>query len=253
MMKIVIVDDEELARARLFALVHELGMGTVVAEACNGREAIQVIHAHQPHVVLLDILMPGMNGMEVADQLVNLNLNPTPIIIFTTAYSEHAVEAFERQAIDYLLKPIRKERLEQALKRAYTLLQTQPLGDTDLPKPVARTHIGAYIRGEIRLIPVQQVYYFLASQKYVVMHWKQGEVLISEALKDLEEEFAGQFLRIHRAILVAARYIASLSKTTTGRYYIKLKDLDKSLEVSRRLLPAVKRTLRDMRIPGSEK
>lgn len=250
-MKIVIVDDEELARARLLALVRELGMGTVVAEASNGREAMQVIHAHQPHVVLLDILMPGMNGMEVADQLANFN--PAPIIIFTTAYSEHAVAAFERQAIDYLLKPIRKERLEQALQRAYTLLQTQPLGSADLPKPVARTHIGVYIRGEIRLIPVQQVYYFLANQKYVVMHWKQGEVLISEALKDLEEEFAGQFLRIHRAILVAARYIASLSKTTTGHYYIKLKEIEKSLEVSRRLLPAVKRTLRDMRIPGSDK
>jgi two-component system response regulator AlgR len=249
-MKIVIVDDEELARARLLALVRELGMGTVVAEASNGREAIQVIHAHQPHVVLLDILMPGMNGMEVAEQLANLN--PAPILIFTTAYSEHAVEAFERQAIDYLLKPIRKERLEQALKRAYTLLQTQPLCSVDLPKPVARTHIGVYIRGEIRLIPVQQVYYFLANQKYVVLHWKQGEVLINEALKDLEEEFAGQFLRIHRAILVAARYIASLSKTTTGRYYIKLQEIEKSLEVSRRHLPAVKTTLRDMRIPGSD-
>lgn len=247
-MKIIIVDDEPLARARLSALVNELGMGQIVAEANNGREAISAARAHQPDVILLDIRMPGMNGMEVAEHLATLS--PAPIIIFTTAYSEHALEAFERQAIDYLLKPIRKNRLEQALKHAYTILHAQPLATADLPRPAARTHISVYIRGEIRLIPVNQVYYFFATQKYVVLHWKQGEVLITETLKDLEAEFAGQFLRLHRNSLVATVQIASLYKTSNGRTYVKLREIDKTLEVSRRHLPTVRIILRDMRISG---
>jgi two-component system response regulator AlgR len=247
-MRIIIVDDEPLARDRLSALVNELGMGQIVAEAGNGREAITAARAHQPDVILLDVRMPGMNGMEVAEQLATLS--PAPIVIFTTAYSEHALEAFERQAVDYLLKPIRKDRLEQALKRAYTIMHAQPLATSDLPRPAARTHISVYIRGEIRLIPVNQIYYFFATQKYVVLHWKQGEVLINETLKDLEEEFAGQFLRLHRNSLVAAVQIASLYKNGNGRTYVKLRELDKTLEVSRRHLPTVRTILRDMRISG---
>lgn len=249
-MKILIVDDEPLARDRLRALVSEIGIGKIVAEAGNGKDALHVARVHQPEVVLLDIRMPGMDGMQAAEQLALLH--PTPIIIFTTAYGEYALEAFERQAVDYLLKPIRKERLEQALKRAYTFIQTQsPRPLQTATTPSARTHISYYLRGEVRLIPVKQIYYFFAHQKYVVLRWKEGEVLISETLKDLENEFAGQFLRIHRSTLVALVHVARLSKESNGRSYLHLKNINDPLEVSRRHLQTVKKVLKDMRISCS--
>jgi two-component system response regulator AlgR len=244
-MKILIVDDEPLARARLRALVDELGCCEIVADVGNGNEALSVAHAFQPEVILLDIRMPGMDGIEAAKQFASYH--PVPALIFTTAFSEHAVEAFEHHAVDYLLKPIRKERLEQALKRAYSFLQSRS-ASLPIKKPNARTHISYNFRGEMRLIPVNKIYSFLADQKYVVVHWAEGEALITEALKELETEFAGQFLRIHRSTLVAMGQIKSLSKEKNGRSYIHLKAFDKPLEVSRRHLQEVKTLLKDMRI-----
>jgi two-component system response regulator AlgR len=244
MMKIIIADDEPLARDRLRALIKELGMGKVVAMANNGMEVLFATRAYQPELVLLDIHMPGMDGLQTAGQLALFH--PAPVIIFTTAYEEYAVEAFEYQAIDYLMKPIRKERLEQALNRAYTFIQT-PAAFPQMPTPAARTHISYYRRGELLLAPVNQIYYFFANQKYVVLRWVDGEALISEALRDLEQEFAGQFLRIHRSTLVAMVQIAGLIKKD-GRSYIQLKDISETLEVSRRHLPIVRILLKDMRI-----
>jgi two-component system response regulator AlgR len=251
-MKIIIVDDERLARDRLRALVNETGVGEVVGEAGNGRDALGVIHALHPDVVLLDIRMPGMDGMKVAQEL--KNITPTPIIIFTTAYGDHALEAFEHQAVDYLLKPIRKDRLEKALYRAKALLnpEANSYGQAEGGKrPAARSHISVTIRGELRLIPVNQIYYFMADEKYVILYWTQGEVLIGETLKDLEQEFAGQFLRIHRSTLVSMVHITSLSKDSEGRSYIRLKGRTEMLEVSRRHLPEVRKILKDMRISGA--
>jgi two-component system, LytTR family, response regulator AlgR len=244
MMKILIVDDEPLARERLRALVNEMGMGEVVGEAGNGKEALLMVRAHEPQVVLLDTRMPGMDGIEAAQQLTSLD--QPPVVIFTTAYSEHALEAFEHQAIDYLLKPISKERLEQALKRAYAFIQGQLKSPP--ATPAARTHISYFKRGELCLLPVNKVYYFFAHQKYIIVYWEGGEVLITEALKDLEQEFAGQFLRIHRSTLVALTQITSLSREN-NRTYLRLKDVSKPLEVSRRHVQKVKQILRDMRLP----
>ena len=248
-MKILIVDDEPLARERLRALVNETGMGEIVAEVDNGKDAIENTRVHRPEVILLDIRMPGIDGMQVAKHLTSLNL--TPAIIFTTAYSEHAWEAFEHQAVDYLLKPIRKERLEQALKRAYTFIQTHqfiPPGT-----PTVRTHIHYSLRGEVRVIPVNQIYYFFARHKYVMLYWKDQnkikEVPITEPLINLEKEFVGQFLRIHRSTLVATTQIEGLRKEDNGRYYLLLKDCSTALEVSRRHLKVLKRFLKDMRVP----
>ncbi|MCK5662799.1 MAG: response regulator transcription factor [Thiotrichaceae bacterium] len=240
-MKILIVDDEPLARARLHALVDELGIGKVIAEAGNGREALNAVEAYQPDVVLLDIRMPGIDGMQAAKQFTS----PKPVLIFTTAFPEHAVEAFEHQAVDYLLKPIHKERLEQALKRAYIFLQTQAPTAT----PTARTHISYYLRGERLLVPVNKIYYFLAEQKYILVRWIEGEILITEALKDLEKEFAGQFLRIHRSTLVAMGHIRRLSQNPNGHAVIYLDNIEKPLEVSRRHLQMLKTLLKDMRLP----
>jgi len=247
MMKIVIADDEPLARIRLQALVEELGLGDVVAEACNGKEVLSAVHAYQPEIILLDIRMPGMDGMRTAEKLGSLH--PLPAIIFTTAYDDHAVEAFERQAVDYLLKPIRKDRLEQALKRAHTFVQNQSPTPPPSQVPTARTHIRYFLHGETRLVPVNQIYYFISEQKYVVLRWTEGEVLINEALKDLEQEFAGQFLRIHRGALVAMVQLAAFFKKN-GRSYIRLKDVEEPLEVSRRHLRNVKTIIKDMRLPS---
>ncbi|OUD14469.1 LytR/AlgR family response regulator transcription factor [Thioflexithrix psekupsensis] len=248
-MKIVIVDDERLARDRLRALVHEIGLGEVVGEAANGREALSVIHALHPDVVLLDIRMPGMDGMRVAEELEQLAL--APMVIFTTAYGDHALEAFDKQAIDYLLKPIRKDRLEKALARAHTLLQPQATDEEGEKRPTARSHISVTIRGELRLIPVNQIYYFMADEKYVILYWAQGEVLIGETLKDLEREFSGQFLRIHRSNLVSMVHITSLVKDSEGRSYLRLKGRTELLEISRRHLPEVRKILKDMRVSGA--
>ncbi|MEN8215839.1 MAG: LytTR family DNA-binding domain-containing protein [Pseudomonadota bacterium] len=246
MMKIIIADDEPLARNRLQALIEELGMGEIVAEARNGKEVLSAVHAYQPEIILLDIRMPGMDGMQTAEALASLH--PQPAVIFTTAYSDHAVEAFERHAVDYLMKPIRKERLEQALKRAYTFIQNQSPNPPE-PTPAARTHISYYLHGERRVVPVNQIYYFLSEQKYVTLRWAKGEILINEALRDLEKEFAGQFLRIHRSTLVAMVQLASFFKEKNGRSYLRLKDVEEPLEVSRRHLQTVKSILKDMRLP----
>ena len=247
-MKILIADDEPLARERLHALINELGIGEVVAEAANGQETLELVRVYEPDVVLLDIRMPGMDGMEVIQQLALLE--PTPAVIFSTAYSNHALEAFEHQAIDYLLKPIRKERLEQALKRTYSLKPLKSATISPVAIPRARTQVSYYQRGVLSLVPVNQIYYFYAYDKYVMMCCKEGEILISETLKDLEKEFAGQFLRIHRGTLVAITQITGLKKSIgiTRRCYILLKDVKKPLEVSRRHLQTVKQLLKDMRL-----
>lgn len=247
-MKILIADDERLARERLRALLNEIGVGESVMEARNGREAVNIAAAFHPALVFLDIRMPGMDGMQAAKELSQLYVKP--IIIFTTAYGEHALEAFEHQAIDYLLKPIKKERLEQAIKRARALMpETHP---TIIPTTTnARSHITAYIRGELCPIPVNEIYFFSADEKYVLLRWKHGNVLVAETLKDLEKEFAGQFLRIHRSRLVAMVHIASLTRDGKGHYYIKLKELTELLEISRRHLPNVRKVLKDMRISGA--
>lgn len=243
-MNILIVDDEPLARERLRALLGELGIKEeTIAEADNGRNAISIARACHPEVVLLDIRMPGTDGMQVA-QALSL-LHPTPSIIFTTAYGDRALEAFEYKAVDYLLKPINKEHLRHALKRAHLLKQSlavSPVSDA------SRSHISVTMRGQLQLIPVNQIYYFIADQKFVTFHSTNGQFLISDTLKDLEKEFAGQFLRIHRATLVAVTKIDSLNKDKNGHSYVKLRGLNTVLEVSRRHLPTVRKTLKDMRV-----
>ncbi|MBE9563237.1 MAG: response regulator transcription factor [Proteobacteria bacterium] len=233
MIKVIIVDDEPLARKRLRALVNEIGIATIVAEADNGKDALRFFELYQPDVMLLDIHLPEIDGMQIAKQLIST------IIIFTTAYSEHALEAFEHQAIDYLVKPIRKERLEQALKRAYNFLPNLP---------TARTHISYFKRGEKSLIAVNEVYYFLAQENYTMLRWLDGEILISETLKDLEQEFNEQFLRIHRRFLIAINRIEALVKEKNGHSHIQLKNISETLEVSRRQLPAVNRFLKNTHV-----
>ena len=245
MMKILIIDDEPLARQRLHSVIAELGSNVVVAEGSNGEQAVALCQQHQPDVVLLDIRMPGMSGIEAAHHL--NKLETPPAIIFTTAYDDYAIPAFETHAVDYLLKPVRKERLGDALAAAkrLTRVQLHALGRSNGDN-AQRQHISARLGGELRLIPIGDIRYMQAEHKYVTVRYGQGTVLIEESLKSLEEEFALEFLRIHRNALVALRYIASLEKERGGGHHVKLRDVQETLEVSRRHLPNVRKMMKTM-------
>ncbi len=242
-MKILIVDDEPPARHRLGALLDELGVGKVVGEASNGRQALERMAEEMPDVLLLDIRMPGMDGLEVARHLTAFD--SPPAVIFTTAYDQHALAAFEAQAVDYLLKPIRRDRLRDALDRVrrLTRAQLEALQNADTR---ARTHISATRHGSLVLVPVDQVCYFQADQKYVTVAYVEGQVLIEEPLKALESEFGDRFLRIHRNALVAPHYVDALERDAQGHYRIRLKGIGETLEVSRRMLAVVKHRLKTL-------
>jgi two-component system response regulator AlgR len=242
-MKILIVDDEPLARSRLRDLLDDIGGHQVAGEAANGREAIELVQQLHPDVVLLDIHMPEMSGLEVA---IHLNrMDKAPPVIFTTAYSEHALAAFDANAVDYLLKPIRAARLEQALAKAQPL-QQQQLAALGRESGQARSHISANYRGGIKLIPVEEIIYFHSDSKYVAVHTADGEVLIDESLKNLEQEFTDRFTRIHRNSLVANASIEALEKIGENHFHLRLRGCDTPLEISRRQLPTVRKLISDL-------
>lgn len=234
-MKVLVVDDEALARQRLISLLEELGPDYQLAgESVNGEDAIAFCSQHEVDVVLMDIHMPGTNGIEAAKVLATREVPPA--VIFTTAYSEHALSAFDANAADYLLKPIRREKLQLAMEKAarLTRLQASQLENGDQSCLVAK------YRGGIERVPVSDIYYFQADNKYVVARHKKGEVLLEDSLKSLEQRFAAQFLRIHRNALVAQDKIRSLEKDSEGGYRVRMADIDEMLEVSRRHLAVVR-------------
>ena len=241
-MKILIVDDETLARQRLSSMVEELGAPyQLAAEAANGQEAIDMCQTREIDLVLMDIRMPGIDGLAAAAELAKHETPPA--IIFTTAYDEHALTAFERSATDYLLKPIRRQRLQQALERAQRFTRAQ-LSSTKEEKTAARTHICAQLGRELRTISLDEIVYFQAEQKYVVAHLSSGEVLLEEPLKRLEEEFFEHFLRIHRNALVSKKRLIGMLKDQNGHCQAKLDGCTKKLEISRRHLPSVRSWLK---------
>ena len=244
-MKILIVDDEQLARERLVDILLEIDPGQQVLEAENGLTALAVVEKEAPDVILLDIRMPVMDGLETAYHL--SGLEHPPAVIFTTAYQDHAIRAFELQAVDYLMKPIRRERLETALQRSRLIKRaavTALREHTDGPAP--RSHLSASSYGKIELIPVAEIRYLKAEQKYVVVGWAGKESLINESLKSLEKEYADHFLRIHRNALVAPKFIQSLKKEKDGIYYLYLQDNAAGFPVSRRHLHEVRHTLKHL-------
>jgi two-component system response regulator AlgR len=242
-MKILIVDDEAPARARLRRVLEELDDCEVSGEAANGREALQLAASLQPDILLLDIRMPGMDGLEAARHL--QSLEQPPAVIFTTAYNDYAVQAFDAHAVDYLLKPVRRERLVDALQHACipTRLQANALQEASAV-PASRQRICASVRGSLQLIEVDDIRYFLADQKYVSVVTPDGEVLIEETLKALEEEFTDRFVRIHRNALVARDYIAGLERDDEGHGRLKLSGIATTLEVSRRHIADIRRLVK---------
>ena len=244
-MKILIADDEPLARSRLRRILEDIGQYDIVGEAVNGKDVLIQAGELKPDLILLDIRMPQMDGLEATLHLSNLD-NP-PAIIFTTAFSEHALAAFASHAVDYVLKPIRRERLEQAIQKARKVNRAQllELGQYD-ETDHSRTHISAQISGNIRLVPIEDIFFFQAEQKYTTVRYKLGEVLIDESLKSLEEEFGDRFVRIHRNALVAKTHLDALEKLANGQWIIKMRGLDAALEVSRRHMTDVRKLLKQL-------
>jgi len=242
-LRVVIADDEPLARERLRSLLAEQSGVEVVAEAENGEQALHACAELQPDLVLLDIAMPGLDGLEAARHLATFE--PRPAVVFCTAYDAHALSAFEAAAIDYLMKPVRSERLAAALERARMFLAGRN-GQPATPSQQARTLLCARLRGSLRLIPVDDIHYLQAEEKYVVVHHARGEDLIEESLKSLEEEFAGRFVRIHRNCLVARHELVELRRNGAGQVQAVLRHGKAPLEVSRRCVASLKQDLKHL-------
>jgi two-component system response regulator AlgR len=235
---VLIADDEAPARARLAALLAGAGAGyRLVAEARNGAEVVEACRQHTVDIALLDIRMPGMDGIDAA--LALADQPRPPAVIFVTAYDEHALAAFEANAIDYLLKPVRPERLQRALDKARVLS-----GEQRSALAAASAYISASQRGGVVRIAVGEVILLRADSKYVEVWHAQGLALTEESLRAIEERLAGLFLRVHRNALVAAERIRGLRREADGRLLLQLDGIEETVEVSRRHVPEVRRLLR---------
>jgi two-component system, LytTR family, response regulator AlgR len=242
-MKLLIVDDEPPARERLRRLLEEIGDCEIVGEAGNGEEALAYCSDTQPDVVLLDVRMPGISGIEVARHIDSLE--DPPAVIFTTAYDQYAVDAFETEAVGYLLKPVRKEKLAHALRHAGRISPTRLAKVAQSAGfDARREQICARLGEQLRLIPVSDIYYFVADQKYITVRHKGGENLIDESLKSLAEEFSNDFVRIHRNALVAERQISAVERMEDGQYVVRIRDCGTVLQVSRRHAAELLRRIR---------
>jgi len=233
-LRVIIVDDETPARERLRSMLVEAGTFEVAGEAANGAQALDLVDRLEPDIVLLDVRMPGIDGLEVARHLATLP--EPPAVIFTTAFDEYALQAFESEAVAYLLKPIRAEKLQAALAKAARLTRPQLQQIANSARlPDRRTHIGVRGRDGLKLIPLDDVLCFQADQKYTTVKHAKGEDLIEDSLKTLEEEFSPGFLRVHRNALVNTKYLERIARDSTGQHFVHLRGMAESLEVSRRM------------------
>ena len=245
-MKVLIVDDELPARDRLRQLLEDNKEHSVVGEAGDGKQAIAVAAETRPDVVLLDIRMPGLSGIEVAHHL--NSLPEPPAVIFATAYDEYAIEAFETNAVGYVLKPVRQERLDKAMRQAARISSNSiNLVAEKSGMSCRRNHICARVQDQLILIDLHDVSRFHADQKYVRVHHADGEHLIDDSLKSLENEFGELFVRIHRGALISIAHIDAIRKTADGQMQVVLRDAPEDTDsfiISRRHLADVKRRLK---------
>ena len=239
-MKVLIVDDEALARERLSRLLQRIMPEAEVREASNGLQAVSMATEETPELILLDIRMPGMDGIEVASQL--QDMEESPAVVFCTAYDNYALEALEQQAVAYLLKPVREEQLRAAIERAGRVnrMQLASLSAAD----GARTHISSETHRGMELVSVEDVRCFIAEQKYVSVCYPEGKMLIPDSLKELEQEFGEQLVRVHRNALVALAHVVGLRRVDHEGWCVELDGIEMSPQVSRRHLNNVKERLR---------
>lgn len=237
-LRILIVDDEAPARRRLHQLLDDCGEVlplTVVGEAGTGREALELLHAVAADLVLTDIHMPDMDGIELARHL--LKLPDPPVVIFTTAYQQHALDAFEVGAVDYLVKPVRLPRLLTALHKLPRLKPLSAAALDEMPAN-ARRFLSIIDRARVVLVPIEDVVYLKAELKYITIRTVEREYLLEESLTRLEEEFGQRFVRVHRNCLVARDFIRGFERRVSddgdAHWEVLLRDVPESLPVSRR-------------------
>lgn len=232
-MRVLIADDEFLARARLEVLLRDCAGAELVASVGNAREVLAALPQHRPEVLLLDIEMPGVDGLALAERLGRMA--PPPQVVFCTAYAQHAMRAYELKAADYLLKPVRLERLREALDRAWRL---------HAERAAARPHLNGMVRGMRQRVPLDEVIALLADEKYVTVHHASGTLLIEDSLRALEHAHPDRWLRLHRSCLVPRERLLGLATLPDGRTVAQLAGTTLQPEVSRRNLASVRAWLR---------
>ena len=237
MFRILIIDDEEPARKRLRRMLADIPAVFVTGEAASGQEAMRLIPLKEPNVLLLDISMPGMDGMALAQKL--QTRDSPPAIIFCTAWSDQAVEAFECDAVDYLVKPVRVERLKLALDKARRFNARSGNGENG---PFLRSILG----GKVSLLPLADVIGLYAEDKYTTVLHRKGKLVVNQSLLELEADYADILIRIHRGTLVAKKFIRGLEKTPDGHHFLILDGCDDRPQVSRRNLPAIRKLIREL-------
>jgi len=236
-LRLLIVDDEAPARARLKDLLSDCAVEVpheIVGEAATGREALDTAAAHKVDVVLLDVRMPEIDGIEVAQHL--QKLEHPPAVIFTTAYDVYAIRAFEVHAIDYLLKPIRAARLKEALLRARSA-RAPSVEALRTASSQAPAYLSAQERGRIHLVPIEDVIYLKAELKYVTVRTAQREYVIEDALARLEQEYADRFVRVHRNCLIARTAVRGFERRSGDgetQWVVVLDGVAERIPVSRR-------------------
>lgn len=242
-MKVLVVDDEVLARERLLRLLGKLQPDAQCLQADGGEQALAMVAQHAPDLLLLDIRMPGMDGIEVAAQLDTLERPPA--VIFCTAYDEYALEALRHQAVAYLLKPVREAELARALANAGRVnrLQLASLRQDSASPEQVRSQVSSQTHRGVETMTLADIRCFLAEQKYVSACGPARELLIPDTLKDLEREFGRQFLRVHRNALVALEHLVRLERDDAGGWYAVLDGVDERPAVSRRHLADAKQRL----------
>lgn len=242
----LIVDDETLARSRLRTLLGDCSTPavSVAGEAANATQAIELLRKQSFDVALLDIHMPGADGLTLARTL--RELPRAPAIVFVTAHAEHAVQAFEIEAVDYLTKPVRLERLQQALQKVERLLQARQAQKPDLPEEF----LVIQERGRTERVPLSEVLYFKAELKYITVRTAAKSYILDGALSELEDKYPAQFLRIHRNALVARRAVRALEKHYDPEegegWAVRLNGIEELLSVSRRQLSAVREAIANL-------
>ncbi len=243
-LSVMIVDDEVPARARLRDLLADIAPdlpNEVVAEAENGQRALAAIAEQRIEVALIDIRMPRMSGIELARQL--SLLEQPPAVIFVTAFDAYAVQAFDLNVVDYLLKPVRAQRLLAALQKVRQSRALTPAPPI-LRRSSTRTHLSSHERGRLLLIPVLGIIYLKADLKYVTARTRDRGYLLDESLTHLEQEFGDTFIRLHRSVLVARDAIVGFEKSVADdaetQWQVILRDLPERLPVSRRQWPLVR-------------
>lgn len=240
LLKILIADDEAPARNRLRDLLNDIENIVIVAEAKNGKEAMDLAETCKPDVMLLDIRMPVMDGIETAQHAQKLTHKPH--IIFTTAFDAYAIKAFDLSAIDYLLKPIRQERLQTAIDKVHALQPNQLKALKPLQN--ARSHLSIHERGRVLLVPIETIIYLRAELKYITVRTAEREYLIEESLTHLETEFSERFIRLHRNCIVAPQFITGYEKRQNSddelQWVAILKDVPETIAISRRQQHLVK-------------